>query len=281
MVHREGNYKGRKYILEKFENIDEFLKEIEGRPIAKDWKGTRTAEKLRGKKDYDDQKFRNVKNYQEAREQFVNGTKAKAEMLKAFQTEVDPHQRQAVNAPCGCAPIVAHALMGVPDAMIDIRRKRIPKATKFIIDMTVHCGVRCGDIIEAGKQIIAAVAKLESEGISTEITCSVDSRVQGMLVGMGITVKNAGQGFSAARVSFPMSSPAFLRVFSFMQMSSLEGVPYDSGYGSAIAYSTYGKELEDYYRTMYGDGVYISLANVIKGGQYEIDNAISKWRKGR
>ena len=281
MVHREGKYDGKKYILEKFESIDEFLKEIEGRPIAKDWKGTHTAETLRAKRDYDDSRFRNVKNYKEAREQFVNGTKAKAEMLKAFQTEVDPRQRQAVNAPCGCVPIVANALRGVPDAMIDIRRKRIPKATKLIIDMTVHCGTSCSDIIQAGKQIIAAVAKLEGEGISTEITCSVDSKVYDMYVGMSVTVKNAGQGFSAARVSFPMSSPAFLRVFSFMQMSSLEGVPYDSGYGSAIAYGRHGKQLEDYYRTMYGDGIYFSLANVIRSGQWEIDNAISKWRKGR
>lgn len=281
MVHRDGKFQNREYILEKFESIDEFLKEVENRPVTDNYRHDRTANDLKSEC-YDNARFRGVKGYPEARDQFVQGTKAKAEMLKAYQTEVDPRQRQAVNSPCGCAPIVAHALMGVPDAMIDIRRKRIPKATKVIVDMTVHCGVSCSDIIQAGKQIIAAVGKLESQGISTEITCSVDSVLcHSQLTGMGITVKNAGQGFNAARVSFPMSSPAFLRVFSFIQTATLPRALYDGGYGQPAANVLDRKDLEEYYRTMYGDGIYLSLAKIVSYGQSEIDNAISKWRRGR
>ena len=281
MVHRDGTHNKRKYILERFESIDEFLQEVENRPITPNYTGDRTAGELRHES-YSDSSFRGVKGDSEARRQFVEGTKAKAEMLKAYQTEVDPRQRQSINAPCGCAPIVAHALMGVPDAMIDIRRKRIPKATKVIVDMTVNCGVSCSSIKEAGKKIIAAVGKLESQGISTEITCSVDSLMDNrQLTGLGITVKNAGQAFNATRVSFPMSSPAFLRVFSFIQTATLPGVLYDYGYGRPLADVLGRDELTEYYRTMYGDGIFLSLAKVITRGQGEIDRAIEAWRRGR
>lgn len=281
MVHRDGTHNNKNYILERFESIDEFLKEVENRPITPNYTGDRTAGELRHES-YSNPKFRGVKGYSEARRQFVEGTKAKTEMLKAYQTEVDPRQRQSINAPCGCAPIVAHALMGVPDAMIDIRRKRIPKATKVIVDMTVNCGVSCSSITEAGKKIIAAVGKLESQGISTEITCSVDSLMDNrQLTGLGITVKNAGQAFNATRVSFPMSSPAFLRVFSFIQTATLPGVLYDYGYGRPLADVLGREELTEYYRTMYGDGIFLSLAKVITRGQAEIDRAIESWRRGR
>ena len=281
MIHREGQYENKPYILERFESIDEFIKTIESRPITKAYKDHPSVLDARSE-EIRRTAFRGVKSYSEAREQFINGTKAKATMLKAYQTEVDPRQRQAVNAPCGCAPIVAHALMGVPDAMIDIRRKRIPKAVKVIIDMGVNCGVEAHDIVEAGKQIIAAVGKLESQGISTEITCTSDGFLDDRQYNaMGVTIKNAGQGFSAARVSFPMSSPAFLRVFNFIYTGTLPGARYDFGLGRPVADMKYGKDLDTYYRTMYGDGIYISLAKVIRTGKFEIDNAINKWRNGR
>jgi hypothetical protein len=281
MVHREGSHGGKEYILERFESIDEFLKEVGSRETSPQYNGEPTARNIRDN-NYSDSRWRGAKGYNEAREQFVNGTKAKAAMLKAYQTEVDPRQRQAINAPCGCAPIVAHALMGIPDSMIDIRRKRIPKATKVIVDMTVSSYVNAGDITEAGKKIIAAVGKLEGEGISTEITCTVDSLLNGrQLTGMGVTVKNAGQAFNAARVSFPMSSPAFLRVFSFLQTSTLPKALFDWGYGVPVATHYENKELAEYYRTMYGDGIYLSLAKVVSRGQEEINRAIEAWRKGR
>lgn len=280
IVHREGEHEGRRYILERFDTIDEFIKEMESRPIADDWKGTRTAENIRTE-DITDPKFRSVHSYSEAKKKFIEGTKAAAEMSKAFASEVDPKQREKVNSPVGCVPIVASALMGLPNSMIDIRRKRIPKAVRLVVDMTVHCGISCYDITRAGKQIIAAIGKLESQGISTEIVCSVDSSISNMFTSMGVIVKTAGQAFNAARVSFPMSSPAFLRVWSFIQTSSLEGLPYDSGYGRAVSYVLGREELDAYYKKMYGPGIHISLANVISRGEREINNAIEAWKNGR
>lgn len=283
MVHRNGEYDGKEYIFETFETIDEFIREVESRPLSDTYSFSTTAQGFTDASyDSHDRRFRGVSGYDEAKKQFIEGTKAAVEMSKAFASEVDPRQREAANSPCGCVPIVANALRGIPDSMVDIRRKRIPKATRLVVDMTVHCGISCSDIIRAGKQIIAAVGKLEGQGISTEIMCTVDSLMCGnVLTGMGVTIKNAGQGFSAARVSFPMSSPAFLRVFSLMHTSRLKGCPYDAGYGRPLANSYSDDKLRDYYRTMYGNGIYISLARVINRGEYEINNAIDMWRKGR
>lgn len=280
MVSRAGKFNTRNYILERFESIDEFIKTIEARPISPQYRGNGTAINVRSN-DIDDPHWTGAKSYEDAKKQFVEGTKAKTEMLKAYQTEVDPRQRQAVNAPCGCAPIVAHALMGIPDAMIDIRRKRIPKATRVVVNMSISAATSARDITEAGKKIIAAIGKLESQGISTEILCSKDAMVCGTISGCSIAIKNAGQAFNAARVSFSMSSPAFLRVFQFAHMSSQPEMPFSAGYGSALSYQLDRKELQEYYRTMYGDGIYISLADVQRYGQSAIDKAIEAWRNGR
>lgn len=280
MISRLGKYNKRDYILERFESIDEFIKTIEARPISPQYANNSTAKDVRSN-DISDPRWTGAKSYEDAKKQFIEGTKAKSEMLKAYQTDVDPHQRQAVNAPCGCVPIVAHALMGIPDAMVDIRRKRIPKATRVVVNMSIRSGTSASEITEAGKKIIAAIGKLESQGISTEILCSKDAEVRTALSSCSIAIKNAGQAFNAARVSFSMSSPAFLRVFQFAHMSSQPDTPFDGGYGRALSYVFERKELLDYYRTMYGDGIYISLADVQRFGQSEIDRAIETWRNGR
>ena len=280
MVSRTGKHENKKYVLERFESIDEFIKTVEARPISEQYSGDITAQDVRSES-ISNPRWTGAHSYSEAKKEFIEGTKAKAAMMKAYLTEVDPHQRQSVNAPCGCAPIVAHALMGVPDAMIDIRRKRIPKAVRVVVNMSIRSGTTASEITEAGKKIIAAIGKLESQGISTEILCSKDAEVSGVYSSCSIAIKNAGQGFSAARVSFPMSSPAFLRVFQFMHMSSQPDTPYHYGYGKALSYVMSTEELIRYYRAMYGNGIYISLADVASHGQYEIDRAIEAWKKGR
>ena len=280
MVQRIGKFDGKKYILERFDSIDEFIKTIEERPISPQYSRDSTAKSVRSDH-INDPRWSGAESYDEAKTAFVNGTKAKTEMSKAFCSDVDPHQRETHNAPCGCAPIVAHALMGVPDAMIDIRRKRIPKATRVIVNMSISCGTNAREITEAGKKIIAAIGKLESQGISTEIMCTADKEVEGVYSSCSIAIKNAGQAFNAARVSFSMSSPAFLRVFQFAHLSSQPDSPYSHGYGRAISYRLSGQALRDYYRAMYGNGIYISLAEVDRQGQYAIDQAIEAWRKGK
>ena len=281
MILRNGTYKDSPYILERFESIDEFIETVESRPITKSYDGSSQAHKSRAES-YDNRSWRGVSTYKEAKDAFLFGTKAKAEMSTAFRSQVDPRKRQTVNAPCGCAPIVAHALMGIPDSMVDIRRERIPKATKVVVNMAASCGISASAIIQAGKKLIAAVGKLESRGIATEIVCSSDVSINwSQLVSYGITIKNAGQAFNAARVSFSMSSPAFLRVFHFIHLSSLEGAQYDSGYGSPISVRLKGKDLSDYYETMYGRGIYMSLQDIVKYGQSEIDRAINEWQTRR
>ena len=279
MIQRQGEYNGTEYTLERYDCIDEFLTTIESRPLHDnyEWK----SKDLRQPEycSYDIE-FKSVKGYDDARTKFVEGTKATAEMSKAYRSMETSRERKSVNSVRGCAPIVAKALMGMPDSMIDIRRKRVPKTVKVVVNMSISGGISAWEITEAGKKIIAAVGRLENEGIATEIICTADKFLEGkQLSSCGVTIKNAGQGFNAARVSFSMSSPAFLRVFQWLQLATNPHAIFDSGYGSNVAYMWSGKTLDDYYRTMYGNGIYISLPNVVKRGQSEIDRAINEWRR--
>lgn len=280
MISRVGKFENQKYILERFESIDEFLKTIETRPISEQYSHDSTAKDVRSQH-ISDPRWTGVSSYNEAKEQFINGTKAKAEMKKAYETELDPRRRESVNAPCGCAPIVAHALMGIPNAMVDIRRKRVPKATRVVVNMSISASISAGRITEAGKKIIAAIGRLESEGVSTEILCTKDAQICSALSSCSIAIKNAGQAFNAARVSFAMSSPAFLRVFQFAHMSSQPDTPYSMGYGSAISYSFDHDKLQRYYQMAYGDGIFFDLAEVVRRGEGVIERAIAVWKKGR
>lgn len=279
MIQRQGQYDAYPYTLERYESIDEFLKAIESRPLV-----GRYQSKSSGLRDeyYYRRDFTGATGYTDAKTQFVNGTKAKTEMSSAFKSELDPRKREIKAAPCGCVPIVANALMGLPNSMIDVRHARKPKATKVIVNMSINGGTSGWQITEAGKKIMAAVGKLESQGIATEITCTADKFLNcSQLSSCGITIKNAGQAFNAARVSFSMSSPAFLRVFQWLQLSTNPHAQYDSGYGANVAYTWRGDKLADYYRTMYGNGIYISLPDVVRRGQAEIDRAIEEWQKRR
>ena len=135
---------------------------------------------------------------------------------------------------------------------------------------------------EAGKQIIAAVGKLEAQGISTEILCTADKLLNHhQISSCGIAIKNSGQVFSAARVSFSMSSPAFLRTFQWLQLATNPNAEFDDGYGSNVAYHYKGNKLSNYYKAMYGEGIYISLPDVVMYGAGEIDKAINEWQKRR
>ena len=281
MIQRIGQYKDKPYTLERYDSIDEFLGEVESRPFIGGYARHSNSKEIRSE-NYKRADELGAKGYSDAKEQFVKGTKAKVGMSKAFRSQVSPRKRETVTSPCGCAPIVANALRGLPNSMIDIRRERIPKATKVVVNMSINWATSARDITEAGKKIIAAVGKLESEGIATEIICTADKLLNyEQYSSCGISIKNAGQAFNAARVSFSMSSPAFLRVFQWLQLMTNPNALYDDGFGSNVSYNLSDEELKDYYRTMYGKGIYLSLPRIVRRGQTEIDNAINEWKKGR
>lgn len=279
MVQRQGEFDGKGYTLERYGSIDEFLRVLESRELvgSYSWRSADLREE-----EYSDKYFHGVKGYTDAREQFVNGTKAKAEMNKAYTAMQTSRKREQVNAICGCVPVVAKAIMGVPNAMIDTRHKRIPKVVRVVVNMSIKGDTSAREITEAGKKIIAAVGKLEAQGISTEILCTADKLLNyHQISSCGIAIKNSGQVFSAARVSFSMSSPAFLRTFQWLQLATNPNAEFDDGYGSNVAYHYSGNKLSDYYRAMYGEGIYISLPDVVRYGAGEIDKAINEWQKRR
>ena len=280
MIQRQGKVCGYRYITEQFESIDEFLTTLESRPISEAYKRDSCARNVRSES-ISDARWSGAKSYQQAREQFVLGTKAKKELQKVYSQMMVSRERETVVSVCGGAPIVANALRGLPNSMIDVRRKRTPRTVRVVVNMSIPCHASAADITEAGKKIIAAVGKLDAQGIQTEIICGADRLLSGsQILSCGITIKNAGQAFNAARVSFSMSSPAFLRVFQFAHCSSHPQAVYDSGYGRTIKNVLYDDaELTKYYQTVYGQGIYFTLADVARRGDASIEDAIRAWQK--
>ena len=282
MIQRQGQFNKKAYTLELFDSIDEYIKTIEARPIADAWKYNRRAQEVRRTDRYNDPSWSGAKNYNDAREQFIAGTKAKTELARVYNQTQTSRKRQTVAAPCGGAPIVANALRGIPNAMIDTRRKREPKTVRMVVNMTVSGMTRAEQITEAGRQIIAAAGRLDAQGIQTEIVCSNDHVLNGrQYASTAVIIKTAGHAFNAARVSFSMSSPAFLRVFLFAALSGNDKAEYDSAYGYALTDAVTAQEAAEYQRAIYGPAITINLARVIRQGAGVIDDAIKAWQAGR
>ena len=279
MIQRQGNIFDYDYIMERFESIDEFISVIESRPIADAWHYNMTAHEVRGES-FDRARWYGASGYTEAREKFMYGTKAAKAMQKAYAATQVSRERETVTSVCGCAPIVANALRGLPLSMIDVRHKRTPRVVRVVVNMSINSNIDAAQIERAGKAIIAAVGKLDAAGITTEIVCSADKLLNGrQLSSCGITIKTAGQAFNAARVSFSMSNPAFLRVFQFAHISGKPEAVYDSGYGRSVCYDFSRERLAEFARTFYGNCIYFGLADVVRRGDREIERAIDEWRK--
>lgn len=281
MIKRTGNACGYEYTVERFDGINEFLQTIEARDISKEYSDNHTAITARSNdysNTYKGASWYGAKGYEDAREQFMYGTKAKKAMRTAYAATQITRERETVCAPCGCAPIVANALRGIPNSMIDIRRKRKPRVAKIVVNMAISHFVKPSQIVEAGKAIIAAIGKLDAQGIQTEIVCAVDALLNHtQIASYGITIKNAGQAFNAARVSFSLSSPAFVRVFDFVHTSTRGDVVYDSGYGTPVSRALSKKDAAAYYSKIYNADIHFALSEVISRGAGAIDEAIAAW----
>jgi len=278
MISKSGKTCGYNYIFEQFGTIDEFIKTTEARGISEAYKDNGTAKEMRSEY-IERSSWAGVASYSSAKEQFIQGTKAKAAMRQAYAATMISQRREMVLAPCGAAPIVANALRGLPNSMIDIRRKREPRTARVVIDMSIPWNIGAKEITQAGRSIIEAVGKLDAQGVQTEIICSNNVILAGEQINAcGVVIKTAGQAFNAARVSFSMSSPAFLRVFQLIYTSGKPGALYDSGYGGPVAHRLPKADLPGYYESVFGKGLYISISEVVKRGAAAIDEAIKSWR---
>lgn len=279
MIRNEMKYNRITVVSERFSGVNDFLSEYENKPVSELYALDCTATSLQdeaysaGRAD-----FAGVSGYTEALEQFRNGTNVNA-VKTARAAAATGTKRAIVHSVNGGRVSVPSYLSGSPACMRRTARKPAKTELNIFVDMSVPSLISAEQVTEAGCKIVEYITRLESSynvslhaGTVTAMSSRYSSKIESSNVYvLGIKIKDAGKPFSAARVSFCLTSPAFQRVFSFIWRTRADGVPYDNGFGKSIAYNHIDYERE-ILKKIYKNTVTISVADVIQNG----DSALPK-----
>lgn len=267
----EKEYNGVRIMAERFTGINDFLGAYENKPVSEEYKKHTTANELQNEVyDSSRKKFTGVKGYTEALDQFKNGKNVAA--IKAARTAAESGmKRQIKKSVNGGRVCVPSYLSGSPKCMR--RTCKVPAKTELniVIDMGVSCKITSSQIVEAGKEIVKYITELESRYNVNLIAANAVSmeesggKYKDAYI-CGIKIKDAGKPFSAARVSFCLTSAAFLRVFGFMWITRAEGVPFDWRLGHPTSLKS--EQEAEIMKAVYKNAVTISINDVIRYGEH-------------
>lgn len=255
---------GIEIVAEKFDGITEFLKAYENKPVSENYNNHSTAVSLQNNRYTKDRKtFTGVSGYAEAVNQLKNGVNVSA--IKSARTAAAAGmKRQVKKSVNGGRVSVPAYLNGSPACMR--RSCKLPAKTELniVVDTSVHCGITVEQMTEAGKTIVKYITELEARyniNLHAVVSVSIDKGVYTC----GIKIKDAGKPFSAARVSFCLTSAAFLRVFGFIWITRAEGIPYHYGFGKPT--SSDSEKEEKVMNAIYKNAILVSLNDVVKYGE--------------
>lgn len=267
----EKEYNGVKITAEKFTGINDFLNAYENKPVSEEYKKHTTANELQNETyDSSRKKFTGVKGYTEALDQFKNGKNVAA--IKAARTAAESGmKRQIKKSVNGGRVSVPSYLSGSPKCMRRTCKMPAKAELNIVIDMCVSCKITSSQIVEAGKEIVRYITELEYRYNVNLIAANAISmeesggKYKDAYI-CGIKIKDAGKPFSAARVSFCLTSAAFLRVFGFMWITRAEGVPFDWGLGHPTSLKS--EQETEIMKAVYRNAVTISINDVIRYGEH-------------
>lgn len=230
-----------KYITtEHFGSIYEFLKTAAGR------KNNEAMHDSNNSSD-DDKKFRGTASYEEAVDLFRNGY---TDILKRVLDEVSQGVKMNSgfvkmpkmmprNEIVGYIPNVPNAIIGIPEAMINVNRViQKKKSIDIIYSISTNCGTSCETIIKAGIALLCAIKIIELGGTFVNLRiasiCTVTSTEAAMNT---INLKSCHERLDIQKLCFPLAHPSMLRRFGFKWLETtpnLHDMDFSSGYGRSI-----------------------------------------------
>lgn len=238
-----GNRNNKMY-YEQFSSYDEYWRTVEMREKTNAHCSERNLENI-----CNDASWVGIGSYEEAKKLLVNGWSEKVEYFKdRVKKESDliddsKVMKMFVNV-AGFMPIVPNAIMGLPNAMLDLRQdKKKQRVIKFLITMNRSCGYESKEIIEKMAKVVAHISVLERHGYRCRIELFGSFHDGGScektIACHSVLLKSENQLFDIKRMAFPIAHSAMQRVFGFAWENSL---PIDyrsyhcSGLGRSVQY---------------------------------------------
>lgn len=168
----------------------------------------------------------------EAKERFMYGDMETMKKVEDFQKKQTikggtVQKRTLRSSVCGFAPVVPHAIMGLPNAMLSFRNQ--PISTKIIdifVNNSYDCIVEQDSMISVGLTVAKIIRNYELNNIRVNLyagsVCSEERKGKNQSFGFSVKLKDSGAPLNMAKIVFPLINPAFLRRISFKHMETVE-----------------------------------------------------------
>lgn len=255
MKHVETEHNGIEIIMERFNNYTEFLNIIRSRETL--W----TVNDEPVHEIVNENYWRGCSSYDEAEHYLQYGYEGDLERMKSRVGELQKQgtrmKTRQFNDVVGFAPIVANALMGIPNAMINSERKPVAsKCVTICYEPSVSSMGTEKEVFEFGCRFVNAVMNLEEHGIRVRIDYLKTNSRDGRCYAMRIPVKNENQPINLKRLMFPLTHIAMQRYLSFEWLETLPNSKHMFGYGHAL-YGATPQERKAITETIIGDNEYL------------------------
>lgn len=211
-------------IFEHYRTLESFLDTVENRPYNDIFK---SSEKASQRPEGARRDFYHTKSYKESTELLKNGYQEPMEAMKKELLKIDKKTTHEKSRPfasvVGYAPIVPHAIMGLPLSMIN--QKRTPEKAKTIhllYGFSALGNVRPSELIKGGTMFIGLLNSLEKQGFRVKldiVRCTTSSETDA--IGYTVNLKEYSQSLNLLKLCYPLVHPSMLRRTSFKWCETL------------------------------------------------------------
>lgn len=247
------------FIIERFDDVAEFVSTIAKRPVnAHFWPERNDLASNKG-----DASFNMTKNYAESEALITTGYAKGLENLQAAGTfRVCNATNSTRNIPhasvVGYAPHVPNAIAGIPQSMIGTTRiQQKSKIVTILYNGGAAAGMAGSKFVEAGRVLMSLIIKLEMQGYRVRLDildtfCRSDEKAFCI-----VTVKKHRQPINPLKISYLLLHPSFFRRQGFRWLETQPEVTYRyPGYGMALNDACpYGSSTDNIRRYLSDKGV--------------------------
>lgn len=269
---------GMKFNVNRFDSAQQYASYLSDKPLSD------TAKEM----DWDvrnnipySPNFYGVRSIEEAYNLLENGYEHKTlpELVK-FSKEVKKKlaisKKKTFPSVVGFAPIVPHAILGLPNSMLNSAKLPIKsRVVKIFYNPVIFNSTKPQEVEQGAKTLIELIYSLESEGYRVELNVITESwpgRGEAPVVTIGcIPLKSAGNHLDLKRLMFPLFHVSWARVLGFrFQETHPNETPKDSRGYSIKKHCPCNKvnDISDelFAETLFGkDSYYISRLDTERG----------------
>ena len=241
-----------------FSGIAEMQRWIKTTPIDSGWDDTTTR--------ILSYEFCGAHSYEEASEQLMKGSNVNDLKRAVNKGRVGYGKEKLTLGVVGACPNVPAVLTGSPACMYRKKRVKTPGSYNVFVDVTVAGRISKKRIYEAGVQILIEVLQLSAK-YPVNLYVGDLAVYQSKVYGSAVQIMTAGKPFNVARVSYALTEPGFLRVFTFC-------ITERSGkFWPSAASGSYGRPLmphnrKDVVNEVFKNAILLSTDEVISQGEY-------------